>query len=107
MVVAVNRFTTMQHRQRELVEVIVADIVPALRRQPGFISTVLYRSADGEEVLQLTRWSSVDDHRACMASPEMEKAGHRLVPLLDTDEVWLELRVNELVYDSSQERSDR
>ncbi len=62
-------------------------------RQPGFVSSSLHRSDDGDEVLSYLQWRSRADHEACLGSPDFGTPdGRRLTQMVEEGRVEMEVR---------------
>ena len=87
MMTAINIFSGGQSQLRDVAETIESDILPALRKQHGFLGSRLYRRHDGIELVQCTDWQSIADHENCADSAEMAMVGLRLAELLDSGDI--------------------
>ena len=68
----VNVFHTVDRADQErLVKSLVQVTEEVIRHQPGFISTHLHRSLDGQTVTNLARWNSVEDFKRALQTPGM------------------------------------
>ncbi len=43
-------------------------------KQPGFISKKLLKSSDGQKLVQIIEWKSLEDAQACMMSSDWQSA---------------------------------
>ena len=62
-------------------------------RQPGFVSSSLHGSPDGEEILSYLQWRTEADHVACMGSPDFRTpGGRRLTQMIEEGRVEMDVR---------------
>lgn len=72
-VTLINVFTVEPARQRELVTLLVAAIEEVIQHQPGFISTSIHASADGERIVNYIQWENEQAVRAAQTNPQIRE----------------------------------
>ena len=96
MITAINVFSGAQNQLEEIAETIEQDVLPALSKQSGFISSRLYRRCDGIELVQCTDWESFEHQEASVDSAEMAMVGARLAELLDSGAIEMQVDAYEI-----------
>ena len=57
--------------QQDFVDLLVTATENLLCKQPGFISSNIHKSLDGEKVVTYAQWRSVEDFQAVFKNPEV------------------------------------
>ena len=66
---------------------------PVFARQPGFVSSSLHVSDDGDEILNYLQWRTRADHEACQRSPDFGTPdGRRLMQMVEEGRVEMDVR---------------
>lgn len=65
----VNVFDVKPARQQELLDLLSRGGEQVIRHRPGFASLTLLASLDGQRVINLAKWGSVEDARATQTDP--------------------------------------
>ncbi|MCP2091747.1 UNVERIFIED_ORG: quinol monooxygenase YgiN [Paraburkholderia sediminicola] len=68
LVTLVNVFTVEPSRQQELLD-LLDRATQIVRHEPGFISSSLHRSIDGNKVTMYAQWRSVEAYQAMRENP--------------------------------------
>ncbi len=71
---------------------------PLFAKQPGFVGAALHRGVDGTRVVQYLQWRRLEDHLACMDSPDFRTPeAERFMALVQSGRLTLEPQVYEIV----------
>lgn len=70
-------FRVEPERQQELINTII-DFVNTVKQQPGFVSTSLHRSLDGEKVANYAQWKSLADYEAFRNNAQVQAKAIKL-----------------------------
>jgi heme-degrading monooxygenase HmoA len=83
--------------QQELADLAVAT-QRIFEKQPGFVSGVLFRSTDGERLIQYLQWESMEAHLACVSSPDFQvEAGKQFMSFIQSGKAEMEPQVYEVI----------
>jgi heme-degrading monooxygenase HmoA len=66
----INVFTVEPGKQQQLIDLLDQATETAMKRQPGFISASIHKSADGRRVVNYAQWRSKADFEAMQKNPE-------------------------------------
>jgi quinol monooxygenase YgiN len=69
MIVLINVFTVASENQQRLIELLTRATEEFVIRAPGFISSTLHRSFDGNKVTMYAQWASKEDYDAMRQDP--------------------------------------
>jgi heme-degrading monooxygenase HmoA len=69
----INVFTVAPERQDELVSLLANATEETMCHLPGFISTNIHRSRDGERVVNYAQWESEADYEAIFERPDVRE----------------------------------
>jgi quinol monooxygenase YgiN len=72
-------------------------VMPLFAAQPGFVSANLHVSRDRTELVQYLQWLSAADHYACMANPQLQRAGEEMMDLVMAGRLGMEMHIYEVV----------
>lgn len=82
--------------QESLVET-AEKVAPVFAKQHGFISSSVHRSHDGTQVVTYLQWKTREDHEACRRSPRLMAAGARLMGLLASGRVKMDVKTFDVI----------
>ncbi len=74
---AIIIFTVKPERQQALIEAI-AEFLPIVKTQPGFVAAHLHRSLDGVKVVNYAQWQSLPDYDAFRSNSTVSSHSQKL-----------------------------
>jgi len=90
------QISTPPELQAELVATML-ETAPVFAAQPGFVSSHLHRSHDGELVVNYLQWRSQADHEACLISPDVAAGGRPFMDFLERHGLDMDVTTYEIV----------
>lgn len=83
--------------QQELVDLALGT-QHIFKKQPGFIGSVLMRSADGKRLIHYMQWESMEAHLACMGSADFQgQEGKRFMAFIESGKATMEPQVYDVI----------
>lgn len=76
-VTVINVLDVDPARQHELLDLLREGIDQVVRHRPGFLAARLLASNDGSRVVNYAEWRGLDDVKATMADPEVQRYARR------------------------------
>lgn len=69
MIIFINVFTVEPPNQQRLIDLLTRATDEFVSKAPGFVSSTLHRSLDGEKATMYAQWNSLQDYEAMRQDP--------------------------------------
>ncbi|HEY3063569.1 MAG TPA: antibiotic biosynthesis monooxygenase family protein [Chloroflexota bacterium] len=83
----INVFTVDPERLQELMDLLTEVADNLMRKQPGFVSASLHRSADGRRIVNYAQWHTPEDFEAVRNNPDLQPHFARVAALAHIDPI--------------------
>jgi heme-degrading monooxygenase HmoA len=77
----INVFTVDSDKQQRLIDMLDEATESVMKRQPGFISANIHKSADGKRVINYAQWRRKEDFASMQKNPEATEHMKRIADL--------------------------